>query len=104
MAASLRPSEHQGRAPRHRRGPPRCRLVAQPGRGVAAGGGNRCEARCGSRTVRCPLQHKRVHLLTMSVTEYIDAGSPFPTRRQLLTQAGLGFGAWALLDLMERKG
>src|SRR5262249_17940873 len=97
MAASLRPSDHQGRAPRHRRVPPR-------GREVAAGGGNRCEARCGSRTVRCPLQHKRVHLLTMSVTEYIDAGSPFPTRRQLLTQAGLGFGAWALLDLMERKG
>ncbi len=29
--------------------------------------------------------------------------SPLLTRRHWLTQAGLGFGAWAMLDLMERE-
>ena len=27
---------------------------------------------------------------------------PLFTRRHWITQAGLGFGAWALLDLMQR--
>src|SRR5262245_519238 len=30
--------------------------------------------------------------------------SPLLTRRQWITQAGLGFGAWALLDLLGREG
>jgi Protein of unknown function (DUF1501) len=30
--------------------------------------------------------------------------SPSFTRRHWITQAGLGFGAWALLDLLERDG
>jgi hypothetical protein len=30
--------------------------------------------------------------------------SPLPTRRHWLAHAGLGFGAWALLDLLEREG
>jgi hypothetical protein len=34
----------------------------------------------------------------------LPATAPLLSRRQMLCQAGLGFGAWALLDLLTREG
>ena len=31
-----------------------------------------------------------------------SSGAVFLSRREMLARAGLGFGAWALLDLLER--
>src|SRR4051794_3280572 len=33
-----------------------------------------------------------------------DPRPPLPSRRELLRRAGLGFGGWALLDLLTRDG
>jgi hypothetical protein len=38
------------------------------------------------------------------MSRLIQPAAPLPSRREMLCRAGLGFGAWALLDLLTRDG
>ena len=53
----------------------------------------------GHGAVRRAVQHQRVHLPPVREPAW---RSPLLTRRHWLARTGLGFGAWALLDLLER--